>query len=120
MTLRAAAAIHPNAVLLLMGINDWNKHVREHYGSRAIGPVQRILWQLQLEHTILDRALRRALDALNRKTGRSASAGVEQMSGVTASLLRPDVRTLALLSVAPDYASVVNEIIAECERQRTH
>jgi len=118
-TLRETSAVRADLVLILMGINDWNKHIREHYGSKVYGPLGDALWKLRLENTILGRAIRRGSDAAQRREG-GPEPDAMAMTGVEASLSRSDQRTLEIGSVAADYAAVVEKIIDECRRQRTN
>jgi lysophospholipase L1-like esterase len=117
-TLRATTAIRSDVVLFLMGVNDWNKHIREHFGSNDYSRKQVLLWQARLENTILGGGIRRMFDVGYQTAGRSSVIGMDRMSGQTASINRTDRRTVVLGAVAPDYSRVVRGIIEECHRQR--
>jgi hypothetical protein len=111
----------PDCVMFLMGVNDWNKHIREHFGSdyyrREEGKGRLFTW------TLLGWALRTAtLYGYRTMTRRrehdlEGSVRIEDGSYYSAqndSLSRPDVRTLAFDDVAPDYRAQVEQIGATC------
>jgi GDSL-like Lipase/Acylhydrolase family len=104
----------PDCAMFLIGVNDWNKHIREHFGSdyyRREEDEGRLFTR-----TLLGRAL---LAGVTRWRARDldGSAQVEDgtyFSSQNDSLARADVRTLVLDDVAPDYRAQLEEIGATC------
>lgn len=115
-SLRAIAAFQPDVVLLLVGINDWTKHIREHFGSDAYGRLSAGLWGMQLENTLMGKGIRAAFDAAKGRISGATLVEEAPMRGQTASIVRADTRKLRLEHVATDYAAVLEEIAAECLR----
>ena len=117
--LREVGRYQPDFVLILVGINDWNKDIRERFGSQAYGHLATLLWDLRLENTLLGQALRVASYRLGGAgLGRASQALGGQMRGQTSSLDRGDRRKLTIGQVGRDYAKTLADIADECTRLR--
>lgn len=112
-TLRHVLEYEPDIVLFLVGANDWNKHIREHYGSS---------YYREHKYLFRDTILGHIADLL-LETGRAASAdgeAIERFNGdyytqQNNSLGRPDQRSFRPSEVANDYRATLHEISAVCK-----
>jgi hypothetical protein len=119
-TLRRILAYAPDCALFLVGVNDWNKQIREHFGSDFYGSEQ-----AKFKWTLLGRGLQAAHDTLMGWSEPEPTGGVQLEDGSrytkqNDSLARPDQRTLAFDHVAPDYSAEIEEIGAEITRLDGH
>lgn len=116
--LRRILGYEPDCALFLVGVNDWNKHIREHFGSDYYR-----LTDARFKWTLLGRGLQAAqlyVDHILTGGGQPDLDGGVQVevgsyySSQNDSLARSDQRTLAVDDVAPDYRAQIEEIGATC------
>ncbi|MCB9990590.1 MAG: SGNH/GDSL hydrolase family protein [Rhodospirillales bacterium] len=119
-TLQHILPDHPDMVLFLIGVNDWNKHVREQFGSRHY---QRNKFRYSLTPVAIRDAIGNAKQAAKKSAAHTEAAGVvreetgdyyiEKMG----SLSRDRVEQWVPQSVDPHYGAVLQKIGETCKKQ---
>ena len=102
----------PDCAVFLVGVNNWNKHIKEHFGwdySRR-KEAKRLLFN----RTLLARALSSVYHTLTDEDESVRTVDGSFYSMQNDSLARADRRTLAFDDVAPDYRAQIEEIGATC------
>lgn len=112
--LEEIAGYQPDIVLLLVGVNDWNKAIREHFGSQQYGSAWSLIWQLQFENTLLGGTVRRTYDQITLSLDVPMTITTAYGSRHVNSLNRADKRELELRTVTSDYADSVSRFISRC------
>lgn len=118
-TLRTIAAFHPDLVIFMIGVNDWNHHIREHFKYLDAGKDE--TWRpdwlkgLYLRNSFAGLALQALLTS-------HMSAGVPAKRLETGSYFTPQRGSLDRKirvrfypkDVSPAYAKTINRIMKEC------
>ena len=129
-TLEYVLQFEPDAVLFLVGINDWNKQIREHFGSDHYTGNPPSPWSFKL--SMLGRLLDRWHENLEQEVllDPDADAHLRFRGGAVRedrgeffepqrnALARPDVRALRFDAVDADYARQLAEIGRVCHESR--
>lgn len=114
-TLRQVLDYSPDLVLILVGINDWNRHIWNEFGAPEVRnpgvPRSDIQFSISLVGLVMNGLLggrdEPDPDAVKIEDG-------EYYYLQNDSLSRDDVRSFAPDSVSEDYASVLREIASTC------
>lgn len=107
---------HPDVVLFMMGLNDWNKHIVDHF-DLWLTSVQDS-WNFAFDRSLLWKGMQILLSSRASEQGRTPD-GIEVIDGnyyatQNDSLRRPDVRAFPVDSVSDDYRLWVGRIIETC------
>lgn len=101
----------PDCVIMLFGVNDWNKHIREHFARYRYK-----LAEVSFRDSLLGRALRIALNYGSEAVGdgiQQVKAGAPHGAQI-GSLSLPDRRTFIADQVTADYRATVDDIGNVC------
>ena len=117
-TLHDILDLHPSAVIILVGANDWVRQIRLKFATIP-------LWfeDLQLKNTLLGLAIERGvqeISALLATPHAPAAPQIDNGTDVRAwqhSLDRPTTRHFTPDAVDPDYADYLERISALCHQQ---
>jgi hypothetical protein len=117
-TLHYILDLHPSAVIILVGANDWVRQIRRKFGTVP-------LWfeDLQLKNTLLGLALQRGVQEVSGlfvKSDKSSAPQIDNGNDVRTwqhSLDRPTTRHFTPDAVDPDYADYLGRISALCHAQ---
>jgi lysophospholipase L1-like esterase len=121
-TLKVVARLEPDLVIVLVGANDWIKHIKDQFDEP-----ERNLWKpVSLNQSALGRVLDgTVISPLRRRiTGRTWSDqsrvvdGLEGLIFQPLSLQRPVMHTFRPTEVAADYAATLHEISRLCKESR--
>jgi lysophospholipase L1-like esterase len=114
-TLRHALEFEPDLVILLMGINDWNRHIWQELGAPQMHNPGVPSTAIQFSESLIGLVLKGLLgrSPAGESEGLQAEYG-EYYSNQNDSLNRPTVESFRPESVAEEYRSVVEEIGEVC------
>lgn len=126
-TLWAIERYHPDAAIFLMGINDWNKAIRQHYDPIHILPEPS---RMALRKTMLGRSIRALLlepdqflaqykgASKERRMGdlRNAPPRVHDWKTARTSVGRPETREYFPERASEEFVSALNRIAGHCKR----
>jgi lysophospholipase L1-like esterase len=118
-TLHYVLDLHPSAVIILVGANDWVRQIQRHFGTLPLW-----LEDIQLKHTLLGLALQRGIATVaGMFTTHDMEAEVPVDRGVDVrrwqhSLDRPDKRRFTPDAVEPGYADYLERISALCHEAK--
>ena len=120
-TLKHILQYRPDMVIFLMGLNDWNHHVRSHFNP-GIG-IPALANPLQLRKTLLGGAIRmtgyallKIIDSLQKKS--VAAEEGEWYRGRRSSLNRNTKVRFRPTDVYPEYKEILSEMSDLCRRHR--
>jgi lysophospholipase L1-like esterase len=113
-TFRRILAHEPDCALFLVGVNDWNKHIRETFGTEGYRPTG-----APFRQTLFGRALKAVhrLASPGEDDGAAGEVQIEDGSYYSQrnnSLARPDRRNLAIDDVSPGYRAEIEAIGEAC------
>jgi lysophospholipase L1-like esterase len=102
---------HPDAYIFLMGVNDWNKHIRDNYPN----PSSKFFPLIRLTDTLIWKGLGAAKDLVKGPILSEVSEEYGQYySRQNNSLEKDDSRSFIPNVIDPHYESAVNRIAARC------
>jgi lysophospholipase L1-like esterase len=107
--------LHPDMAFFLVGVNDWNKHIREQFGSR-------FYQRSKFRDSLLADAIRSGLPALRRRIEGEEDAPIRLETGdhyrdrIGALSRRPRTERWFPDDVAPDYRAAMERIASACRR----
>ncbi len=111
-TLRRILRYEPDMVLFMVGVNDWNRHIREQFGSQTYDDRG-----LAFRNTVLGRAAQ-SLSGLRWRVAAASRGQIENRGEYYAakrnSLARPVMRTLTPDTVQDEYAKSLQAISQTC------
>lgn len=126
-TLKKIIPLNPDVVIFLVGINDWNRHIRQHYDSEyrtlqemLAKRVNRIRSELKLERSLLGRPLR-ALYAAAGLTAKRSSFEVnngEYFSKQRGSLNKSNKISFKPDAVENEYTDTIDQIVSTCSQHQ--
>ncbi len=125
-TLAAVRGLHPDLALVLVGVNDWNRHIRTQFGAseKTDGAMSLPPWQanLKLRNTLMGMmVLSVQLRFESRDHGGEATYRKvygEYYTMQRNSLGRPKKYRFRPSEVSDDYKAWLDRIINECGEQR--
>lgn len=119
-TMKETEKYYPDAYIFLMGVNDWNKHIRDHFHkvnktfmNRIPSVVLRetLIWKgLSFAEELGKNIIFLEVSELNNVTEEFGDIYSRQNN----SLEKNDVKTFRPKSIDPDYASTVYKIAQRC------
>ena len=121
-TLRRVAALHPDMAVILLGVNDWNRHILLQHPEDIPESVARGWqggWQygIRLRNTLLGRVLVRLQRAL-QKPQSDAGPMTARPGGLNVghkdSLARPKKRTFRPGNVSQEYSAHLEQLFNLC------
>ena len=105
---------YPDAYIFLMGVNDWNSHIKNYMGndeSVLINLYKTLIWKgLSFAKMLVNSLL---FDKLGEEYGVSEEYGI-YFSQQNNSLEKKDVREFLPENIDPDYESYVRRIATQC------
>lgn len=115
-TLQEILPYHPDIVIFMMGLNDWNKQIADHFDWTLASADESV--NFAIDRSILWRALQAAVNSRVSERAKNPD-GIEIFDGTyystqNDSLGRPDVRSYVPGSVSEDYARWVGAILDTC------
>jgi lysophospholipase L1-like esterase len=119
-TLQESEKFSPDIAVVMMGINDWNRHIKLAQRSTVEGVVAYI-GRFSVGETVLFRAIRMARAFTNSLVGPAGAVREETLAYRRSqhdSLSRKDVRSFQVSEVSKDYQTSVDGIAAECRKRR--
>jgi lysophospholipase L1-like esterase len=118
-TLRAIAGYQPDLVIVMMGLNDWNQHIRRGAASRFVF-FHDMVERLDVRRSIMGQAARAVRTLVSSGSGRDdpeLKPPMDQREFLelgSPSLERRDRREFHPAAVAPDYEHHAREIASFC------
>lgn len=120
-TLQQILPLHPDMAIFLIGINDWNKHIREHFGSRHYQ-------QNKFRYSLAVNAIRNFITALRGRARKAAGLNTPPDSirpengdyyrDKMGSLNRARVESWRPDAPDPHYRRTLDKIAAACQRAK--
>jgi lysophospholipase L1-like esterase len=134
-TLKNILAYHPDIVVFLMGINDWNHQIKNHFNPapKTNQPEEYEIQSLYLRHTLAGKLIIQAIDQLRRRMesyskkesqdakDRLGEYRVEYGEYYTkqrGSLSRKEKHSFKPDDVHDEYKQITREISSVCKRHR--
>ena len=127
-TLHHILDMNPDAVIFVVGINDWNHHIRRHFDNRsklerATATVRKFTKQIALKNTLLGNAISRVRAISKTKAQKQAKIQVREDHGEyytrqRRSLERPLKYSYRPQRVMPEYANRLDEISELCHQHK--
>lgn len=118
-TLRALRPAQLDAAIFLMGLNDWNRHIRDAAAQRGESLSVRT-WGVRFEDSPLIQTWVLMREARERRRERAAGDAVLEYDGrdyaaQNHSLDKPQRRSVDIRAVSPGYEAAVRAILDECK-----
>ena len=120
LTLQESEKFSPDIAVVMMGINDWNRHIKLAQRSTTHGVIAYI-GRFSIEETVLFRAIRMARAFAVGLVKPAAAVREETLAYRRSrhdSLSLKDVRSFQVSEVSKDYQTSVDGIAAECRKRR--
>jgi lysophospholipase L1-like esterase len=120
LTLQESAKFSPDIAIVMMGINDWNRHIKLAQRSTMQGVVADI-GRFSIAQTVLFRVIRMARAFAVGLVKPAAAVREETLAYRRSqhdSLSLKDVRSFQVSEVSQDYQTSVDGIAAECRKRR--
>jgi lysophospholipase L1-like esterase len=120
LTLQESKKFSPDIAVVMMGINDWNRHIKLAQRSTTHGVIAYI-GRFSIEETVLFRAIRMARAFAVGLVKPAAAVREETLAYRRSrhdSLSLKDVRSFQVSEVSKDYQTSVDGIAAECRKRR--
>lgn len=119
-TLNNILPLNPDMIIFLTGVNDWNKHVRENFGSRHY---QRNKFRYSLTPVAIRDFLRDIRSARKHKQRQSTNDGIREENGdyyrdKMGSLNRERVETWRPAQVDLHYVETMQKVAVICQREK--
>ncbi len=122
-TLKHVLAFHPDMIVFLMGINDWNHHIKQTFAVEKESGLS--AWKLRRQLLLRNSMLGRLVAGLtNRLTAEPVEPGTvveergEYYTNQRGSLDRAEKREFLPQTVDPEYAAILREISQLCNGVR--
>lgn len=119
-TLRHVLKYRPDMALFLLGINDWNKDIRVHFGSREYRTPDQY-FRDSLLGNLLSRVNEWIAENSSRTTATTASPREQRGEYYTSqnnSLAKPDRRRYFPARVSDEYAQDLESIATTCKKEK--
>jgi lysophospholipase L1-like esterase len=118
-TMKRTEKYFPNLYIFLVGVNDWNKHIKDLVGEKEIG-------DMTLDNTLLYSGIVKLkqliMSSIFKLIGNNNSFSKKIDGGFYSdrnnSLMKEDVRKLKINNVDPEYYSNINEIAKKCSQKK--
>ena len=99
---------HPDAYIFLMGVNDWNKHIKDNFVDSISNSLS------SLPNTLVWKGLSFGKSIISSKVSKVSEEYGDYYSKQNNSLEKLDVRTFIAESIDPAYELMVNKIATKC------
>ncbi len=119
-TLKVVARLEPDLVILLIGANDWAKHIKDRFERNSWKPVslRDSALGMMLDGTVISPLRRR----ITGRTWSDQTHVIDGLEGLTRSgqlsLRRPVTHKFRPTEVAAEYAATLREISSLCKENR--
>lgn len=119
-TLQKIADLHPDLVIILVGINDWNYAIRDHFSDGALTRESTLSWRqkMQLRRTLLGSAIAAVADStVSAKSLEQVEVvDTEALLRSARSLQREPVYEFKPAEVYPEYPLYLEKIARRCDQ----